>query len=974
MLEKLFSASAGTGKTQTIIEKTFEIIKDDPSKIKRIVFLTFSNAATQEIKTRFHREMKKTKSFYKNAKIDEKLEILNYIRAYTFHSFCYEIVKIFRYRYPLPSEINFSYQQEDRSKIWEETVDNFFRKSWNLSCLTKISENENLAKALYLISERKNLKEFIKTNGQMIYFMADLDIINLPEDSNLTDEKLKTIEQYSEQIQLTDSKDDSYSKILNKLISTLFENEKCIFDLTLIKIIQEIGEEYKRNSFLKNSFDYNIFVYLVAKLLKEIKLEKFMKILEEEDFGFDYIFIDEAQDCDVIMNYILSYFWDIRNNNHKIIMVGDAKQSIYRWRNAYPEEFKIATKEAEQNKEYLNISQRIENKNTVKIINSLMENVLNSIKTNFPNIEKEFPYNKDNDELKFNEREEKEAKFFYTSQKPPYIPNFLNEGKTGILIRKRRDLYKSKLDSILPLNTLYRISDTFEEETPYESSSSQFSEEEIIDITPDYYLLKFIIQILDPLVPKNNLLFFIFTEKGNKIISQIFSGNINISQNPSANDLIEYISDINEEISKITTSYTEALFSEKIYKFLYEKNIWKFFQRNESSVDFLKTIRYFHSALTQIYLSEISKTDVTPLETIASSKIPFDSAHLLESNTSEPYFEVTTIHSSKGLTYDHLIIITDFANLLSLPQNINYFLYYISFPPNVMTPNIKVNLNFFPYIKFKKEVINKIENKNLENLYKKIIERELVENISLFYVAITRTRKSLYFVTLDKTKKQSIDLEEILIQLNFTYPENDIRHQNTQISNQTQNLITLLKPQKNFKIIPVRKYIQSSELQEKGENQNNLSSIFTSAITGIEVHRILSELFKNEISSENDFKSLLSEFEKSKNRYTNTAAKIILENIQTLFNIFKILGKKLTELPVWGLENDNVLKGIIDLLVLNDKEINIFEFKTLFSSSKSQEELALKQLEIYSSLISKTTTKKYKIIKQTVKIDAKKNC
>ena len=74
------------------------------------------------------------------------------------------------------------------------------------------------------------------------------------------------------------------------------------------------------------------------------KFDLALKILENSEASSQYIkakyfkiFIDEYQDSDQSMHRL--FMWMLDNLNIKLFIVGDEKQSIYKWRGAYPENF-----------------------------------------------------------------------------------------------------------------------------------------------------------------------------------------------------------------------------------------------------------------------------------------------------------------------------------------------------------------------------------------------------------------------------------------------------------------------------------------------------------------------------------------------------------------------------------------------------------------------------------------------------------
>ena len=55
----LVSASAGSGKTSTMIQKLVRIISEDKMSINSLLVVTYTNAAASEIKVRLYNELSK---------------------------------------------------------------------------------------------------------------------------------------------------------------------------------------------------------------------------------------------------------------------------------------------------------------------------------------------------------------------------------------------------------------------------------------------------------------------------------------------------------------------------------------------------------------------------------------------------------------------------------------------------------------------------------------------------------------------------------------------------------------------------------------------------------------------------------------------------------------------------------------------------------------------------------------------------
>ena len=104
------------------------------------------------------------------------------------------------------------------------------------------------------------------------------------------------------------------------------------------KLVFEFTERFTKAKREKNKIDFNDIEHLALQLLlkpKEDGTYEKTKIAEEYTKKFTQIAIDEYQDSNLVQENILKAI----SNGHNIFMVGDVKQSIYRFRQARPQLF-----------------------------------------------------------------------------------------------------------------------------------------------------------------------------------------------------------------------------------------------------------------------------------------------------------------------------------------------------------------------------------------------------------------------------------------------------------------------------------------------------------------------------------------------------------------------------------------------------------------------------------------------------------
>lgn len=384
----IVSAGAGSGKTAVLSERVLEHVKNNMD-IDSMLILTFTNAAAEEMKRRIREKLIENNLLDQANKID-----ISYIT--TFDAFALSLLKKYSYTLNLSKNINII----DSSLISlkkEEILTNIFDEYYEqknelftklLNDLTLKDDKEifdaiiDLDKALDNVIDKEDY-----LNKYLNNYYTDINVNNLIDDYILfLCGKLKQI-----QIQLDNISsyvDNEYHKklisSLNDLInSSTYESIKFnsvnvnmpnlpngstdeassikkeiaklikeLVDLTeyssvveiinsiyltkdyvdiIIKTLLELNSrviEYKKNI---NSYEFIDIAKMAIKILQDnedIRLE-----LKEK---FKEILIDEYQDTNDLQDLFMSL---IRNDNEYV--VGDIKQSIYRFRNANPNIFKL---------------------------------------------------------------------------------------------------------------------------------------------------------------------------------------------------------------------------------------------------------------------------------------------------------------------------------------------------------------------------------------------------------------------------------------------------------------------------------------------------------------------------------------------------------------------------------------------------------------------------------------------------------
>lgn len=378
----IVSAGAGSGKTAVLTERVITKLKSG-IHINQLLILTFTKAAAAEMKERIRKSIKK----------ENLIEELNYIdSAYitTFDSFSLSIVKKYHYLLNLDDKIGIAQaslidikRKEIMDEIFEEMYEQENTNFLNLVGTFCSKDDNGLRTSVLAISKKLELKydldAYLENYLDEAYNPQQIEAYLL-EYQKLIEDKKEEIEKLTDD--LIRMVDEKYSIKVGEYITPILEeqeltNLKYKLDTQFPSLPRGSEEEVKKGkeylvsalNDLKNIVSFgdmddiknNILgsretvevileiLKLYFKRLKEYKLSNQLyefndianfaiKILEDnEDIreevknSFKEIMIDEYQDTNDIQELFIGM---ISNNN--VYMVGDIKQSIYRFRNANP--------------------------------------------------------------------------------------------------------------------------------------------------------------------------------------------------------------------------------------------------------------------------------------------------------------------------------------------------------------------------------------------------------------------------------------------------------------------------------------------------------------------------------------------------------------------------------------------------------------------------------------------------------------
>lgn len=383
----IVSAGAGSGKTAVLTARTLRKLQSG-IHVNELLILTFTNAAAAEMKERIRKAINKTPG------LEEEANLIDGAYITTFDSFSLSIVKKYHTKLNVTSNIKITDEvviDLEKNKILDEIMDKNY-----------LSPKEDFTKLIqnFCLKDDKELKGYILNTYKKIELKYDKErylenyfneeFTNEKIDSfikeyvNLINNHRKNIEKLV--IDLNDYFDGDYvasiEDSLHKLLhATTYEEITTSLDFklkaaprgsdengkkikeTISDLIKEIkslatyeSTEEMKEEILSTKSNIKVIIDIIKELDQKLTLYKqehelynftdiarlAIKVVDEnEDIkeeltnSFNEILVDEYQDTSDTQEKFISL---ISKNN--VYMVGDIKQSIYRFRNANPYIFK----------------------------------------------------------------------------------------------------------------------------------------------------------------------------------------------------------------------------------------------------------------------------------------------------------------------------------------------------------------------------------------------------------------------------------------------------------------------------------------------------------------------------------------------------------------------------------------------------------------------------------------------------------
>ncbi len=742
----------------------------------------------------------------------------------------------------------------------------------------------------------ENLKEKTKIGWDSTYETAmQFDFGRWSDDKNISLE----IKDEAKNIRTVVRKkiNDSISEIL------LYDSEEAYKDIFLMydildklkKVILDFGFEFSKKKKEKNIIDFNDIEHYALKILVKEKDGKYFptEVAKRYQNKFDEIAIDEYQDSNKVQEEILSKV--SRGNN--IYMVGDVKQSIYKFRQACPDLFlnKYYNYSSDGNDLGLKI-QLFKNfrskKNILDITNEVFKNIMSeelgeidyneneylNYMANYQDIEdglgkseidiidlydneeqiKDDNFEDDTD--KFLEKEEIEAKYVANKILKIMNSNFKIQDKNdGIRNLKYRDI-------VILLRSPGSIASIYEKELlrngipVYSDVSDEYLD--TIEIQTIVNLLKILDNPTDDISLVSILRSYIGGFTDNELV-EIRLIDRNCSFYESLNKYSEAEED--NKLSLKTKKFLDSIEKWRKYSEYYgvSELLWKIYLETGyyNYVGLMVNGKLRQSNLKMLLerAKSYEKTSYKGLynfirfiDKMKLGKNDFASAKVISEN--DDVVRIMSIHKSKGLEFPLVFLSStskhinfeDLKNNILLHQNIGLGPDYI---------------NYDRRIRFSTAAKHSIKLKSKEET--------ISEEMRVLYVALTRAREKLIITGISKNYRKEIEKKEDQLSI---YKQTDEKINPLLIKKYTSYLewfeLVYLKSNKfrdyiNFNIINKNEFLNDVNKEENTNNKDVLD--FSTYNNFIDIEKALNWEYPNIEDTKLPIKSSVSMIKEMKN-------------------------------------------------------------------------------------------------------------
>ena len=331
------SAGAGTGKTYTTIEVVIEMLEKGHAKGHEFALITFTNKAAAELR---HRIQKRLQQLVTSASTPQEkskwwkhLEQLQLSFVGTIHSFCRQILLVDGYRHAAGINTNHTPNMRmdlfDLQQIAYNVLDNFVQ--------TRTNEIENLLFTQQTTTLRlADIKDFEVVNA----LVAGITILRgsgkIVEEYCTKARNRKPLDTYTpiDTTQMIDTNEINRANQINAQQRSLAIN-KHRQRMLMLDLLEEVNKQYIVFKQQENIIDQEDLLLLTHRVLEDDAVLK-----DRITTRYPNLFVDEFQDTDQTQKMIVDTLFPVMQGTapstvtHRVLVVGDRKQSIYGFRGA----------------------------------------------------------------------------------------------------------------------------------------------------------------------------------------------------------------------------------------------------------------------------------------------------------------------------------------------------------------------------------------------------------------------------------------------------------------------------------------------------------------------------------------------------------------------------------------------------------------------------------------------------------------
>ena len=809
----VYNASAGSGKTYTLVKEYLKIILKNPKSYQNILAMTFTNKAANELKQRLLKSLALEDDLYKNLAetgyteqkiklrcreaLNEILEAYSHFNVTTLDAFTYKIIRSFAKDLNMPSQFDVVLDSEE---ITKKAVAQLINKIGNDNAyLTKILTNFSLDKS----SEDKwwDITQDLEKIAAILFREEDFKQVQKLTKYNFREFPVEKIYKKNRAIKnefvglaekglgilkregLTDK--DFYYGDLPKFFKGIYHNfenylmnfqgrldsnitnkkvckpprKNAALDQEFIAIYTSIknlyNEKYK-DYFLGKQIEKN---WVPLAVLKEIQKEidtlknennlqlnaEFNKIIHQKIKGLpspfiyerlsqwiSYFFIDEMQDTSVLQwENLIPLIGDSlqsKQEQAKLFLVGDAKQSIYRWRGGDPEQFIHLT----GNKNPFFVSKKVENlpknyRSYSKIV-KFNNDFFTFISKDFNNKNHAQLYKEGN-----TQQHNEHKKGGYVSLE--FLENNPQEDKEQESYPKK---IKEKIDSITKLGydksdicVLVRkgkhgryVADYLTKQGVKITSAETL----LVKNSPKVGFLEALLRVFED--PENGEMLFL-------VLQWIYEKDEPLQKQMAAHDF--YKEHLKNTTSQDFTETLNRLSKNALPKNFLELPLYETVEALVKSFNLVADSDSYVEGFLELVFAFTQKNAGGLTQFLTHWEEIKDKENIIASEEKDAA-QIMTVHKSKGLEFPVVI----FAYDLNTTQDLGSTFWYED--ANMLEPYGLPNLR----LGFNQK--NHILGAEVKNLYEKHREALIFDNINILYVALTRAAHQLHIIT-DKKKK-----------------------------------------------------------------------------------------------------------------------------------------------------------------------------------------------------------------------------